>query len=149
MCRLFQAAYARNLKHHDEDSGHHHPALPLIRRNRRRRSVRHGYHLRAYCAKNVKSTAKITVAPANGYKLNLDYPVKLTIVAPSGVTVVKSKQTSADAVRFDAKGLEFGVAFTASTPGTKTLTGELRYATCTTTDCNPQVENLKVTVAVQ
>jgi len=98
---------------------------------------------------NVKSTAKISIVPKSGFGMNLEYPIKLEIVAPSGVTVEKPKQTRADAVKFEGKRAEFVVAFTASSVGKKTLTGELKYAVCTANECIPKTEKIVINVDVK
>ena len=33
------------------------------------------------------SSAQISVSPGDGYKMNLEYPTKVTLVAPTGITL--------------------------------------------------------------
>lgn len=98
---------------------------------------------------SVKSVAKIKVEPTDGYKMNLEYPTKVTINAPEGVTLEKAKQTKADAVKLDKGSAEFDVAFTAAAAGKKTFTGEMKFAVCTADTCDAKVEQISFTVDVK
>jgi hypothetical protein len=97
-----------------------------------------------------KGVAKIKIEPKGKVHMNLEYPTKLTIAAPSGVTVEKGKQTSKDAIKFDKNSAEFEVAFTADSPGQKSFTGELKFAVCEEqTSCHPHSEKLSFKVDVK
>ena len=99
---------------------------------------------------NAKGVAKVTVKPKGDYHVNLEYPTKLTIVAPDGVTVEKAKQTSKDAAKFDETEAEFQVAFKADAPGKKTFSGEFKFAMCQGTKaCEPKVEKISFDVDVK
>jgi hypothetical protein len=98
---------------------------------------------------NVRSTAKISIVPSSGFRLNMEYPTKLVMVAPSGVTMEKATQVRAEAVKFEEASAEFVVAFTASSVGKKTLTGELKYAVCKAADCIPQTAKVAINVDVK
>lgn len=97
---------------------------------------------------STRTTATVKVEPAGGYKMNLDYPTKLSVTAPEGVKLEKAKLTKADG-RVDTKSVEFDVAFTAETKGKKAFTGELKFAVCTENDCIPQVQAVSFEVEVQ
>jgi hypothetical protein len=88
-------------------------------------------------------TAKIHIAPGTGYHVNKDYPTKLTMNAPAGATVEKPKQTVAEA------GADFEVTYTCTEAGQKTFTGELKFAVCTATTCDPKKEKVSFTVDVK
>src|SRR5436190_22312300 len=77
-----------------------------------------------------KGVAKITLTPKGKYHLNTDYPAKLSVTGSDGLTVEKAKLTKADAAKFDEHSAEFDVAYTAASPGKKTITGELKFAYC-------------------
>jgi hypothetical protein len=96
-----------------------------------------------------RAVAKVSVAPKGAFHVNLEYPVKLSIVAPDGVAVEKLKQNKDDAKRFDKAGLDFEVAFVSDAPGTKSFTGEVRFAVCTDTDCKPTTEKVTFDVDVK
>ena len=97
----------------------------------------------------VKSVAKIKIVPTGDFHMNLDYPTKLTITAPDGVTLEKAKQAKSDAVKFDKDSAEFDVAFTAAAAGKKTFTGEMKFAVCTADNCSPQTSPVSFTVEVK
>jgi methionine-rich copper-binding protein CopC len=98
-----------------------------------------------------KSVAKIKVVPTNGYKMNVEYPTKVTLTAPEGVTLAKAKLTKADSdsVKVDKASAEFSVEFTAASAGKKTFTGEAKFAVCTETECLNQVAPVSFSVDVK
>jgi hypothetical protein len=96
-----------------------------------------------------RAVAKVSVAPKGAFHVNLEYPVKLSIVAPDGVKLEKEKQTKDDAKRFVKEGLDFEVAFVSDAPGKKSFTGEVRFAVCTDTDCKPSSEKVTFDVDVK
>jgi hypothetical protein len=97
-----------------------------------------------------KGVAKIKVEPKGKIHMNLEYPTKLTIVAPGGVTVEKASQTTKDAVKFDQSTAEFDVAFKADSAGKKAFTGELKFAVCEEqTSCHPHTEKIAFNVEVK
>ena len=98
---------------------------------------------------NERAVAKISISPKGSFHVNTEYPVKLTLTAPDGVTLEKTKQTKDDATRFEKTELDFDVAFTASTSGTKTFNGQLKFAVCTDTECKPTVESVSFDVDVK
>jgi hypothetical protein len=98
---------------------------------------------------SAKGSATISVEPTDGFKMNLEYPTKVTLKAPDGVTLEKSKLSAKDASKLDKTGAVFNVAFTASEPGKKTVTGELRFAVCTDNECLPKTEAVSFVVDAQ
>ncbi|HZF50390.1 MAG TPA: hypothetical protein VE093_17150 [Polyangiaceae bacterium] len=98
---------------------------------------------------SAKSSATITVVPTDGFKMNLEYPTKVTLNAPAGVSLEKAKLTAKDAKQLDAKAAIFDVAFTASEPGKKTITGEIKFAVCTENSCDPKSQQIAIDVDVQ
>lgn len=97
---------------------------------------------------STRTTATVKVTPSSGYKMNLEYPTKLSVTAPDGVTLEKAKLTKADG-RIDTKAVEFDVAFTSESRGKKSFTGELKFAVCTENDCVPQSTPIAFEVEVQ
>ena len=96
-----------------------------------------------------RAAAVVTVVPKGAFHVNLEYPIKLTINAPDGVTLEKQKQTKDDAKRFVKEGLDFEVGFVADGAGKKSFTGEVRFAVCTDTDCKPTSEKVAFDVDVK
>jgi hypothetical protein len=99
---------------------------------------------------SAKSVAKIKVEPKGKFHINQEFPTKLTINAPSGVTVEKAKQTAKDAAKFDQNAAEFDIAFQADSAGKKSFTGELKFAVCEgENSCHPHVEKVSFDVDVK
>jgi hypothetical protein len=99
--------------------------------------------------KGEKATTTIHVEGTGKYHINEEYPTKLTITAPAGVKIEKDKQTKADAKKFGKAGADFEVVFTSSDTGKKSFTGELKFAWCADTDCNPATEKIAFDVDVK
>jgi hypothetical protein len=100
---------------------------------------------------NTKAVAKIKVESKGAYHVNKEFPTKLTLEAPAGVTLEKAKQTAKDAVKLDDKAAEFEVAFTSSEKGKKEFKGELKFALCDNAgkECLPKSEKISFTVDVK
>lgn len=92
------------------------------------------------------ATASVRVEPQNGYKINEEFPAKLTLTAPQGVTLEKVKLTKGDAAQLDKSALVFNVKLTATEAGKKTVTGELRFAVCKETECVPTTQAVSIQV---
>jgi hypothetical protein len=99
--------------------------------------------------KAARGVAKIRVAPGAGYHMNKEYPTQVTVAPPAGVTVEKPKQTAKDAARLVDEGLDFDVAFVAAEDGKKTFVGELKFAVCTKSSCDPKKQAINFTVEVK
>jgi hypothetical protein len=93
-------------------------------------------------AAGAQSVARVTVTPGTGWKMNEEYPTKLTVQAPEGVTVVKAEQVLADAAAFDPHQLAFDVKLTAAKAGTYPVTGTLKFAVCTDATCDPKKQTI-------
>lgn len=99
--------------------------------------------------KGVPAVAKITLQPGPGYHVNKSYPTSLALTPPPGVTVDKPKLAGADAVRLEEAGAQFDVKFTAAEAGQKTIAGELKFAVCSASSCDPKKEKLTLVVNVK
>lgn len=95
-----------------------------------------------------RGVVKIHIAPGSGYHMNKDYPTSVSVVAPTGASVEKPKQTAKDAAKFEEGGADFEVAYTCAAAGKQTFTGEIKFAVCTSTTCDPKKEKLSFTVDV-
>ncbi|PRQ05434.1 hypothetical protein ENSA5_02540 [Enhygromyxa salina] len=91
----------------------------------------------------------IRVVPSADWHINLEYPTKLSVTPPAGVEVAKAKLGKGDAVSLTEESCEFAVAFTPSEAGSKTFTGEFKFAVCQDTACVPKTEKLEFEVAVK
>ncbi|HWM88807.1 MAG TPA: hypothetical protein VNO33_23310 [Kofleriaceae bacterium] len=102
----------------------------------------------AKVGKGAQATAMLEILPKEGWKLNKEFPTKLTVVEPAGVKVSKKEQTVADAVAFADKSGKWSVDFQADSAGAKSFTGVVKFAVCTETSCDPKKEQLAWSVAV-
>lgn len=94
------------------------------------------------------SKIEISVAPADGWKMNKEFPTRLQLTSPDGVTVAKAEQRLADAAHFDDHKLTFAVEFTPSSAGEKKFTADFKFAVCTESTCDPKTESLAWVVNV-
>lgn len=100
-------------------------------------------------ANGASGTARLLVTTKTGWKLNNEYPTKLQIVSPSGVSIDKAKQKRGDAVHWAKHSAEFQVKITAKAAGNKPFTGKFKFAVCTKTTCDPKKELLAWVVDVK
>ncbi len=97
-----------------------------------------------------EGTVRVSVVPKKGWKMNHEFPTKLAVTAPAGVTVTnKAEQKVADAERFDDSGAVFAVKFKASEAGSKSFAAKFKFAVCTDATCDPKKEQLAWVVNVQ
>jgi hypothetical protein len=97
-----------------------------------------------------KAHVRIQITPGAGFHVNKEYPASVVwTTVPGGVLVEKPKQTAKDAVKLTEEAAEFDVGYTASTAGSQTLLGDLKFAVCDKDSCQPKKEKLSVTVNVQ
>ena len=101
-------------------------------------------------AANQPAEAVITVTPTPGWKLNDEFPTKLTVAAPQGVTVDTPVIDKKTAKRFTKARADFAVTFRAPV-GTQAFSSKLRFAVCTVdeTVCIPKTETIRWKVAVR
>ncbi len=92
-----------------------------------------------------KSTATVTVKAKGIYHVNLEYPHKLILTTPEGVTVEKAKLVAGDA-KVSKEEISFSVVATAASPGKKTIEAELKSAVCTDSTCVPFSEKISIQV---
>jgi hypothetical protein len=90
--------------------------------------------------------AEVTLEGRNGYHVNQDYPIQLTIRPPVGVEVAKTTLARDDASTFEEARAVFPVVFTPREAGRKEFTGELSFSVCNPQNC--LMERRPVTFAV-
>lgn len=91
----------------------------------------------------------IAAVPQGPWHINLDFPTKLALSAPDGVTLAKTELAKGDAAKLDEKSAEFAVKFTPSSAGDKQFTGEFKFAVCQDEACSPVTEKVDFKVAVK
>jgi hypothetical protein len=103
-----------------------------------------------------EAVATITVTPGQGYHVNTEYPTKLTLTAPTGVTLAKDKfiagghdKAQGDADALDEKRLAFAVKLTAAASGSYTINGNFKFAVCDRDQCLAKQETIAIAVAAK
>lgn len=100
--------------------------------------------------KGQKAIAKIKITPGAGYHMNKEYPTSLVLnTVPAGVTVDKTKFTAKDATKWEEQGGEFDVAYTAQQAGKQKVSGEIKFAVCSATTCDPKKSVLTFEIDVK
>jgi hypothetical protein len=100
-------------------------------------------------AAGVAATGTLKITPGKGFHVNVDFPVKLSLEAPTGVTLNKAVMEKPDATSFDENNLTFTVKATAATAGSYHLKGKFKFAVCTASTCDPKSVPVDITVAVK
>lgn len=92
---------------------------------------------------NEKVTSVVKVTPKGDYHINAEFPHKITLTLPEGV--------SADDVK--VKGivendhmLSFKVVTTSAAAGKKDISAQVRFAVCTDATCEPQTAGVTIPV---
>jgi hypothetical protein len=103
-----------------------------------------------------ETIAKIVVTPGKGYHVNTEYPIKLTLASPTGVTLAKTEfaagghdKAKGDADALDEKSLAFAVKLTPAASGSYTINGKFKFAVCDRDQCLAKKENIAITVAAR
>lgn len=91
----------------------------------------------------------IALSPRANYHVNQEYPIHITLRAPSGVTLQKAELARADAAEFTERLARFSVPFTAGTAGSARVEAEVDFAVCTPENCMPDRRTVAVSLAVQ
>jgi hypothetical protein len=99
--------------------------------------------------KGTEGVVRVNVIPGTGWKMNREFPTRLQVTAPAGVTVVKDKQSLEDAETFEDKRATFAVKFKADAPGPKSFEADFKFAVCTDATCDPKRQTLAWVVDVQ
>ncbi|MEZ4404332.1 MAG: hypothetical protein R3B06_30205 [Kofleriaceae bacterium] len=103
----------------------------------------------APAAPGAEAVARVVVRPGKGFHMNKDYPTKLSLELPAGVTAAKTVLEPADAETFDDTQLAFAVKLTAATAGEFAVPGTLKFAVCTDSTCNPKKQAIALALKAQ
>ncbi len=104
-----------------------------------------------------EAIVSILVTPKQGYHVNTEFPIKLTLDAPpSGVTLAKTEwkaggtgKDKGDADALDEQHLALSIKLTAAASGTYTLNGSFKFAVCDHDSCLAKKEPIAITVAAK
>lgn len=100
-------------------------------------------------ASGAEGTVRVSVVPKKGWKMSQEFPTKLDVQAPAGVTVTKAEQRVADAERFEDGGATWAIKVKASDAGTKSFQAKFKFAVCTETTCDPKKQELAWAIDVE
>ncbi len=96
-----------------------------------------------------EAIAHVSVTPAQGWHVNKDFPTKLALTAPAGVTLTKAVMESADVAKLDDNELAFDVKLKADKAGTYKVDGEIKFAVCTPETCDPKHQPVNIVLVAQ
>jgi hypothetical protein len=103
----------------------------------------------ASVAPGAETVAKVTVTPGEGYKVNEEYPSRLSLEPPTGLTVVKPVLEKEDAAALDKHQLAFAIKLTATAAGSYKVNGSLKFAVCTAATCDPKKQAIAFDVVAK
>jgi hypothetical protein len=103
----------------------------------------------ATAAVGAQAKARVVLKPTGGYKVNKEFPTKLTVTPPTGVEVAKAVQMGPEAAKLEEDECVFEVAFTPKEGGDKKFEAAFKFAVCTAETCDPKSEKLAWTVPVK
>ena len=95
------------------------------------------------------ASTQVVVTPQQGFKINLEYPAKLTLgTVPAGANVSAKAITKAQ-MSVTKMRLTVPVSFTAAEPGPKHFEGELRFSVCNDQTCQMPRETVSWTTQAE
>jgi len=96
----------------------------------------------------------VKLAPATGYHVATDYPIKLTLEAPPGVKLAKTElsaggrdKSQGDASSLSEQGLAFAIKATPEKAGSYEIKGVFKFGICEKESCHPKKQPITITVA--
>ena len=105
-----------------------------------------------------ETIAKIVVTPGSAYKMNTEFPTKLTLENADGVTLAKAElkaggqdKAKGDAEVFEESNMTFAVKLTPAKSGSYTINGSFKFAVCDKagSTCLAKKEPIAIQVAAQ
>jgi hypothetical protein len=99
-------------------------------------------------AVGARGAASVTIATKAGWHLNDEAPISLSLTAPSGVTIAKTKLGRGDLAASTQESARFDVPFDASEAGAKVIAAEARFVLCQEQACKPVKETLSLNIDV-
>jgi hypothetical protein len=99
-------------------------------------------------AVGAKGAASVTIASRAGWHLNAEAPITLSLTAPSGVTLIKTKLERHDLATSTQESARFDVPFGTSEAGAKVIAAEARFVLCQEQACKPIKETLSLNIDV-
>jgi hypothetical protein len=94
------------------------------------------------------SKASVTVQGKNGWHVNEEAPITISLKADEGITLPKAKLARADLAQSSKESARFDIPFSASAAGKKTITAEARFVMCQEQACKPEKETVALEIEV-
>ena len=94
------------------------------------------------------ATASVTVQGKNGWHVNGEAPISISLKAEPGVELPRSKMTRADLAQSSPQSARFEIPYSASAAGKKTITAEARFVMCQEQACKPARETVALEIDV-
>jgi Disulphide bond corrector protein DsbC len=91
---------------------------------------------------------KLALSARGGYHVNQDYPIRVDVKGPAGVTFSKASLGRPDAASWGESDASFELAFTGQ-PGTHEIIADVDFAVCTAETCVPDQRTLALSVDVK
>lgn len=98
---------------------------------------------------NETLTTAVTLEPRGEYKINMQYPFRLTIEGPADAAPAKSVLQKKDAKKFSEKGVEVHHATKVAKAGEHKFSAEVKFSVCTKKHCELKTEKLSWVAKVQ
>ena len=95
-----------------------------------------------------KATTTVTIATKNGWHMNAEAPITLSLTAPAGISVAKAKLSRSDLAQSTQESARFDVPFEAAEVGAKVINAEARFVICQESACKPVKETLTLNIDV-
>jgi len=96
-----------------------------------------------------KGVLSIVINPGPGKKVHDQAPLTISLKAPKGLTLAKTKLGQADAATKGSKAPEFNVELTATAPGPQMTEADLQFFVCTDHWCERQQQHIAVATTVR
>ncbi len=96
----------------------------------------------------VPAKASVTVQGKNGWHVNDQAPITVTVKGDPGVDLPKQKLARADLAQSSKESARFDIPFSASAAGKKTITAEARFVMCQEQACKPAKETVSLEIDI-
>jgi hypothetical protein len=94
-----------------------------------------------------EATAQISVTPASGYHVSVDFPTELKLEAPAGVKLAKTAFSKTEIDKLTEQGLQVAVKATADKAGAYEVKGCFKFGVCDKESCHPKKQPITIQVA--
>lgn len=89
---------------------------------------------------------EVRLTGRNGYHVNQEYPIELTLQPPAGLKLAKAKLVRADASAFEEAQAVFPIGLTPEAAGRKALRGTLNFSVCNPQNCLLERQDVAVEI---